>query len=158
MTPAARRLFFLYAHPCTEVLVSMRKHTRKQMLGIRKAALRKDYSTSAFFFPTASREIAKLAGNKKVDARLVRRYFLEEHDRIVRERGADWRVCVVWPAKVIATNGSNARVRTPLGEKNVNIDFCPCKKGDLVTVHYNHACEQITSREFERLNKRKLVK
>lgn len=152
MRLSARRLFFLYAHPCGEVLIRKKRMARSQLLSIRRSLLRHEIPReSPSLFSTAMGQLTLTAARLRrpsIDSSAVRHYFWHGHDRLVGKNA----LCRILPARVIKANGRKALVSTPAGLRNVNIPFTgKVKPGDTLTVHYNYACERIPQNDFRRL-------
>ena len=152
MRISAPCLFFLYAHPCGEVLVRKGKMTGAQLDSIRRSLLhRKLPRQPPALFRTAMKQLQLTAAamrHKSIGSAVIRQYFWHGHDRLA---GNDCR-CRIMPAKVVEAAGGCAAVSTPAGVRNVNILLAgKVKPGDLLTVHYDYACEKISRQDFARL-------
>jgi len=146
------RLFFLYAHPCGEVLVAKGRIKASQLAAVRKALLKGGTpKQSPLLFEKAVERLGITASQIRLplmDEESIRKHFWFDHDDVVEDRAN----CRILPAKVLKVDSSNALASTPLGLRNVNISFAgKVRPGDLLTVHYNYACEKIGKDDFERL-------
>ncbi len=149
---SARRLFFLYAHPCGEVLIRKKRMARSQLLSIRRSLLKHELPHQPpLLFSTAMGQLALTASqlhHSSIDSAVIRQYFWHGHDKLVGKNA----LCRILPARIIKANGRRALVSTPAGLRNVNIPFIgKVKPGDTVTVHYSYACEKIPPADFRRL-------
>ncbi|MCX6814529.1 MAG: hypothetical protein NTY20_02695 [Candidatus Aenigmarchaeota archaeon] len=161
-----KELFLRYAIPCGEVLVKRGSLDPKLLKKAERIVT--DGKTAnidpAKMFPTAAKMctlIAHRMGKKEIDAEVIRRYFLFEHEKAVR-----WRMkiypdiipekCIVYPARVLRS-GELLLVNTPTGKKILDTRFAPeVKRGDWVSTHYSYAPEKISSETAKRmLRKRK---
>jgi len=150
--PAAKKLFFLYAHPCGDVLVAKGKMKASKLAEVRRTLQRGGIPKEppSIFEKGVERLAITAARIRKpvFDAKTMRQYFWFDHDDTV-EDGLN---CRILPAKVLKVVGANALVSTPLGLRNVNISMLgKARKGDLMTVHYDYACERISQKDFEQL-------
>ena len=145
MKLADNALFLKYAVPCGSVLVARGTITQQQL----------DNPTPGMFkvglFMCG--QVAKRLGKKAIDKEAIRQYFWHDHDRHLAEhrrlnKDVDPALCTVYPGEYLG----NGVARLPIGRRKVNISRTPkLKKGDYATVHYHHACEEITKKEFEYL-------
>ena len=159
-------LFLRYAIPCGEVLV--RRGSLDPRLLKKAERIVTDGKTANInpgeMFPTAAKMCTLIAlrmRKKAIDAEVIRRYFLFEHEKAVR-----WRMkiypdvvpekCIVFPARVLRS-GELLLVNTPAGKKILDMRFVPeVKRGDWVSTHYSYASEKIPSETAKRmLRKRK---
>lgn len=156
-----RRLFFSYAHPCGDVLVKRGSMERSSLEGIR-SSLRNGEPVGANprLFKVAYALLSMLAsekGKKAIDDEVIHEYYLRRHDEHVMSEAKIKEdiipeMCRVFPGRIIEAHGKAARVETPVGERNINIEFVPnVHAGDFVTVHYSYACERIGEGEFKKL-------
>jgi len=155
-----KKLFFLYAHPCGDVLVQRGSMGRKVLERIRKSLKEGRVVESPEVFKVAYKLQCMLAeemGKKEIDEEVIREYYWRKHDEHVMEESKEKNDviperCIIFPAKVVEKEGEEAVVETPVGKRNVNIEFVPnvCV-GDFLTVHYSYACEKIDESEFKKL-------
>ncbi len=146
------RLFFLYAHPCGEVLVAKGRIKPAQLASVRKSLLNGGVPReSPLLFEKAVERLGITASRLSLplmDESSIRRHFWFDHDDVVEDRAN----CRILPAKALKIDGSNALVSTPLGLRNVNISMVDkVKPGDLLAIHYQYACEKIGKDDFDRL-------
>jgi len=162
-----KELFLRYAIPCGEVLVKRGSLDPKLLKKAERIVT--DGKTANIkpeeMFPTAAKMCTLLAhkmGKKAIDAEVIRRYFLFEHEKAVR-----WRMkiypdvipekCIVYPARVLRS-GELLLVNTPGGKKILDTRFAPeVKRGDWVSTHYSYASEKISSETAKRMLKRKKI-
>jgi hydrogenase maturation factor len=163
-----KELFLRYAIPCGEVLVNrgsldarLLKKAEKIVTDGKAANINPEK-----MFPTAAKMctlIARKMGKKEVDAQVIRRYFLFEHEKAVR-----WRMriypdvapekCIVFPARVLRS-GELLLVNTPSGKKILDTRFAPeVKRGDWVATHYSYASEKIPSETAKRMMRKRLIR
>jgi hydrogenase maturation factor len=158
---ANKRLFFLYAHPCGDVLVkrgSMSKETLERIRERLKSG--KKIDTDPKLFKVAYALLSMLAnerGKRAIDDEILHEYYWRKHDEHVMSEAKIKddvipEMCRVFPARVIEVKGRNARVETPVGGRSINIEFVPnVHADDFVTVHYSYACEKIGEGKFKKL-------
>lgn len=162
-----RELFLRYAIPCGEVLVK-RGEVREELLKRLNDSVK---NKEEFKYPiedvfkVASRMctiIAKQMGRNEIDADVIRRYFLIEHENAIR-----WRMqvrpelkvedCLVYPGRVLKLGDENIMVRTPLGERLFRNDFAhDIRPRDWVSVHYDYVSEKINESYARRMRGPKL--
>jgi len=157
---SAPRLFFAYAHPCGDVLVN-RGTMQSKELELLRSQLRagKKVTADPIVFRKGFTRFMRYAKarRKRMTGRLVSEYFLTRHNRVVKQVAKSAKDvkparCFISPGKITRLDGKKARVSTPFGSRNIIIGFVPkLKLGDLVSVHYNYACERIPKKDFERL-------
>jgi hypothetical protein len=149
-----KELFLRYAIPCGEVLVR-RGEVRGELLNRLNEAVKNrtelDYPPEEVF-KVATRMctiIAKQMGKKEIDAEVIRRYFLVEHENAIRWRQQvrpelKLEECLVYPGRVLRIGDGNVLVKTPLGERLFRNDFAEgIKVNDLVSVHYDYIAEKL---------------
>lgn len=162
-----RELFLRYAIPCGQVLVK-RGEVREDLLKRLNDSVKNKGDTECQIedvFKVASRMctiIAKQMGRSEIDAPVIRRYFLAEHENAIR-----WRMqvrpelkmedCLVYPGRVLKLGNENVMVKTPLGERMFRNDFAQdLKPRDWVSVHYDYVSEKISESHASMMRKRKL--
>jgi len=154
------KLFFLYAHPCGDVLVRRGKVRKEELAELRNMLRCGSVSKlNPLIFSKAITQLEEYAKRKrgKITRKLVHEYFTTQHNAYVLEvakkrRDVKPERCFISPAVVIGISGKNARVLTPFGYRNIINEFVPnLKIGDLVSTHYNYACEKISFDGFKRL-------
>jgi hydrogenase maturation factor len=156
-----KELFLRYAIPCGQVLVKRGSLDPRLLKKAEKIVT--DGKTANInpgeMFPTAAKMCTLLAhkmGKKVIDAVVIRRYFLFEHEKAVR-----WRMriypdvvsekCIVFPARVLHS-GELMLVNTPSGKKILDTRFAPeARRGDWVSMHYSYASEKITPDTAKRM-------
>lgn len=164
---ADKELFLRYAIPCGEVLV--KRGTLDPRLLKKAERIVTEGKTANIdpgkMFPVAAKMCTLIAlrmGKKAIDAEVIRRYFLFEHEKAVR-----WRMklypdiipekCIVFPARVLRS-GELLLVNTPSGKKILDTRFAPeVKRGDWVSTHYSYASEKIPSETARRMLHRKKI-
>jgi hydrogenase maturation factor len=156
-----KELFLKYAFPCGQVLVnrgniSQEFHDEIKRAIVGNKEIKEDYIKPfkvALFFLT---EIAKKQGKTAIDKEIIRDYYFERHDDVVK-----WRAevkpdvivdsCRVKPGKILSIE-KNTLVETPLGNLEIKLDFIPdANVGDFITIHYEYGCEIITEKLFKKL-------
>jgi hydrogenase maturation factor len=161
-----KELFLRYAIPCGQVLVNRGSLDPKLLKKAERIVT--DGKTANIdpgkMFPTAAKMCTLIAlkmGKKAIDAEVIRRYFLFEHEKAVR-----WRMkiypdvapekCIVFPARVLRS-GELLLVNTPSGKRILDTRFAPeVKRSDWVATHYSYASEKISGETAKRmLRKRK---
>ena len=156
-----KRLFLKYAFPCGKVLVNRGNISQKFLDEIKEnivknRRLKEDYLKPfkvALFFMA---DIAKKQGKTIIDEEIIRKYYFENHDEVVKWR-ADMKPdivvnsCRIKPGKILNIN-KDATVDTPIGILEVKLNFIPSAKiGDFITVHYEYGCEIISEKLAKRL-------
>jgi len=156
-----KKLFFLYAHPCAEVIVARGAMKQEELDSIRHSLLLgKTPDAPPIAFRVAYRLLEFIAKKKNkdcIDEEVMHDYFWHSHDEFVLEECkhrpdvcAD--KCIVYPAEIKKVDGNEAEALTPIGVRKVNISFTPkVKQGDFVTIHYDYACEKIPEKTFKEL-------
>jgi hydrogenase maturation factor len=157
-----RELFLRYAVPCGEVLVK-RGEVRSELLGRLNGSVRHrqdiDYPIEGVF-KVASRMctiIAKQMGKSEIDAEVIRRYFLVEHEQAIRWRQQvrpELRLeeCLVYPGRVLRIADEGILVKTPLGERMFRADFAEgLRVRDWVSVHYDYVAERLKESHANRM-------
>lgn len=149
---SALRLFFLYAHPCGDVLVAKGKLPASKLASMRRTLAKggtPDEPPS--LFEKAVERLgftAARTGGARMDEDTIRKFFWFDHDDMVEDES----LCRILPAKVLKVDGMNALVSTPAGRRNVNVSMLgKAAAGDLLAIHYNYACEKISRKDFGRL-------
>jgi hydrogenase maturation factor len=98
-------------------------------------------------------------GKNEIDAEVIRRYFLIEHENAIRWRKQvkpelKLEECVVYPGRVMKIGNENVLVRTPLGERMFRKDFAESIKAkDWVSVHYDYISEKINEGYANRMRR-----
>jgi len=160
-----KELFLRYAIPCGEVLV--RRGSLDPRLLKKAERIVTDGKTAnidpARMFPVAAKMCTLIAlrmGKKAIDAEVIRRYFLFEHEKAVRWRAKIYpdvipEKCIVFPARVLRS-GELLLVNTPAGKRILDARFAPeVRRGDWVSTHYSYASEKIPSGTARRMMKKK---
>ncbi len=162
-----RELFLRYAIPCGEFLVK-RGEVKQELLSKLNDVVRNGQETDIPIektFKVASRMctiLAKQMGKKEIDADVIRRYFLVEHENAIRWRKQirpelKLEECLVYPGRVLKLGNESVLVKTPLGERLFRDDFANgIKANDWVSVHYDYIAEKISPdhvRMMRRLNR-----
>lgn len=149
-----RELFLRYAVPCGGVLVR-RGELRESLLDNFRHSVRDKQEIKEPIedvFKVASRMctiLAKQMGKTEIDAGVIRKYFLSEHEKAIewrRQVKPDINVkdCIVRPGRVLRIDPDGVMVRTKLGEKLFRNDFAgDVKVNDWVSVHYDYISEKI---------------
>lgn len=161
MEVANKRLFFLYAHPCGDVLVRrgrMKEETLRRIREKLRGGGEVDEDPRLFRVAYAFLKIiASEKGKGEIDEEVIHEYYWRKHDGYVMEQAKEREdivenLCRVFPGRVVEVNGGEAVVELPVGRRKVNIEFLPnLHLGDFVTVHYSYACERIDGRTFRKL-------
>ncbi len=148
-----RRLFFCYALPCAQTLVSRGQLKQEELDKIiedfSNGKLPKKGFENNFKVAMAMLKIlAQKLGKKEIDDEVIRQYYLVEHDRVVDQRyeevgDFDPIACKIRVGEVLAIDGKKAKVKTEFGIKDYRTDFVKrLKVGDKVVVHYNFIVEK----------------
>lgn len=159
---SAPKTFFLYAHACGDVLVKRGTITKKQLEGIRrklcnegKAKLNPLIFKKGF---TRLKDYAKKKG-KRLNDEVASRYFLTQHNKSVMTvirtaEDVNPKKCFISPGMMVSVDARRGTgvAFTPFGRRKVIIRFAPkLNAGDLVSLHYDYACEKISRGDFKRL-------
>jgi len=162
-----RELFLRYAVPCGEVLVKrgeVGEDLLKQLNNSVKNREEINYPVEDVF-KVASRMctiIAKKMGKNEIDAEVIRRYFLIEHESAIRWRQQirpelKLEECLVHPGRVLKLGDENVLVKTPLGERMFRNDFAQnLRPKDWVSVHYDYVAEKISENHVNRMKRTRL--
>lgn len=160
-----KELFLRYAIPCGEVLVS-RGELREELLKKLNDSVKRKGGIEIPIenvFKIATRMctiLAKQMNKKEIDAEVIRRYFLIEHEKAIKWRKQvrpELKVkdCLVYPGRVLRIDPDKILVKTPLGEKLFRNDFAEgLRKKDRVSVHYDYVSEKIKSDHVNKMLKR----
>lgn len=136
-----RRLFFLYAHPCGDVLVKEGRLKAEQLVEVRRSLLDGRDGGEPSLFRAALRKLEETAremGKDRIDSEVIREYFLRKHNEDVD------RECRVLIGCVESVMGDTALIRIGDETRKVNIEFVgKVKEGDVLSVHYDYACEKL---------------
>ncbi|MDD5317974.1 MAG: hypothetical protein PHF51_04580 [Candidatus ainarchaeum sp.] len=158
----APRLFFLYAHPCGDVLAKRGTIGKKDLASLRaRLASGKPFNANPRMFEKAFGRLSAYAKRRgrRVSAALVREYFLSEHNRVVKKIAKSAKDvipgrCFVTPCRIVSVKGASALAETPHGKKKINVRFVKgLRKGDFVSAHYFTACEKIPRGALERMRR-----
>jgi len=161
-----RELFLRYAIPCGEFLVR-RGELRNEVLNRLNDSVKNGQETDIPIeetFKVASRMctiLARQMGKSEIDAEVIRRYFMVEHEKAVMWRKQvrpelKLEECLVYPGRVLKIGNDGILVRTPLGERMFRDDFAHgIKANDVVSVHYDYIAEKINSSYAGRMARRK---
>jgi hydrogenase maturation factor len=157
----SRLLFLKYALPCAATLVKRGKVSAKLVKdSISDVSNGKIKGHPEVMFETANEmceTIAKRQSKKSIDEKVIRRYFLWEHDEAINRRfkrfkDFDPMACRVFPGRIANIKGSKAEVNTVIGKIKYRVDFIQKPvRGDYVVVHRNFAVERISKLEFNKL-------
>ena len=161
-----KELFLRYAIPCGEVLVKRGelRHDLLRELNDSVANGQEIDMPVGNIFKVASRMctiLAKRMGKTEIDAEVIRRYFLLEHEKAIV-----WRKKVrpdisvkdglVYPGKVLKIDFDKALVKTPLGEAMLRNDFTPgLRPGDQVSTHYDRVSEKLKREHMDSMLKQR---
>ncbi len=160
-----KELFLRYAIPCGGVLVR-RGELREELLRRLNRWVRDGEETDlpvGNIFKVATRMctiLAKRLGKNEIDAEVIRRYFLIEHEKALRWRkeikpDLNVKECLVYPGRILKVSYDKILVKTPLGEKFFRKDFVGnLKRNDWVSVHYDYVAEKIKTSYVNRMLKR----
>jgi len=162
----SKKYFLKYAMPCLAERIRKGEITQKKFeklcddlvkdKEIPDEDLYKLFPVAMNFIPDSAKKKNKFDGRVAIiDKDVVRQYFWYDHDDIVKKRMNPGRekYCFVLPAIIKEVNGKIGIVQTPLDKREVSLSFIGAEnmKNKKVTVHYYHACEKISDKEFEGL-------
>jgi hydrogenase maturation factor len=156
----APRNFFLYAHPCGDVLVRRGTVRAGTLRRLRASVARGEFSgLDPWMFAAAIARVREFASRRRrrLDAGEVTRYFLYEHNALVRETAKEKsdvvpEMCFITPAVVLRPGAGSCAALTPAGAKTINTRYCEkLEAGDFISTHYGFACEKISARALAAL-------
>ena len=151
-----KELFLKYAIPCGEVLVK-RGDIKEELLRELNEKVSHGQEVDVpieNIFKVASRMctiIARQMGKREIDAEVIRRYFMVEHEKAIRWRkqiypDINLRDCIVYPGRVLSIDSDRALVKTPLGKSLLRSELSgKLKPGDIVSTHYDYISEKVSS-------------
>jgi len=157
-------LFLKYALPCINIHVKRGQTTGKIAEELINSLLKNKpipYNLKDIF-PlgyTACALIAKKHNKDVIDENVIRDYFWNEHESVIKEsyeQFGDFKPqdCMVLPAKILAISSKGIKVVTPYGEKVVKNTYkLELNKGDFVVVHFDCIVEKIEKRVFETMDR-----
>lgn len=160
-----KELFLRYAIPCGEVLVRRGELKEELLRKLNDSVKNKQEIETPIedVFKVAARMctiLAKQMGKSGIDAEVIRRYFLIEHEKAIKWRKQvrpDLKIseCLVYPGRVLRIDPDKILVKTPLGEKLFRNDFAEgLRKRDRVSVHYDYVSEKIKADHVNKMLKR----
>lgn len=150
-----RRLFFCYALPCAQTFVKRNQLKQEELDKIIQDFSKGKLPKKGFenIFKVAMSMLQLLAmklGKNVIDEKVMRQYYLLEHDKVVERRyeelgDFDPIACKVRIGEVLALDDEKAKVKTEFGIKEYRTDFVEgLKVGDRVIVHYDFVVEKFT--------------
>lgn len=157
-----RELFLRYAVPCGQVLVK-RGDLREEVLDHLSESVSQGRRIDVpveNIFKVASRMctiIAKRMGKDSIDAEVIRKYFLREHDKAIEWRrrikpDINVRDCSVKAGKIKRIADGSAVVKTKMGELVCKTDFDrKLRESDWVSVHYDYIGEKLKRHYLNRM-------
>ncbi len=147
-------LFLKYAIPCGSAMVK-RGDLSQQLLDEMTDAVSREKTSPRFIAPFKTalafcRAIARKKGKQAIDSEVIRSYFLERHNELlpsIAKPDVDLSLCRVRKGRVLKA-GDDLLVLTELGEERASSFFAPsASEGDVVSLHYRHACEVLERSE-----------
>lgn len=148
-----RELFIRYAIPCAGTLVQRGSTTQEVVDDLinRISESRELPENIENMFKVALAMctlLAKKENKDEIDADIIRKYFLVEHDEIIEKRykemgDFDPEKCRTYPGQVIEMKEKTVILKTPKEEKEYkNILIPNLKTGDLVITHWGFVAEK----------------
>lgn len=145
------QFFARYSYPCSVVLLEREEideKTQEKLKNIYEPD--KELLEKVFWRALVPLEkLAKKMNSDIFDINVQKKYWYETHNELLSKqckgfehiKGKQLELCKIYPAEIINTKGV---VKYLNGERKVKLDFIEKpKKGNLVTIHYNYACEKI---------------
>ncbi len=159
-----RLLFLRYALPCASTLVKRGNVTKEYIDGlvdqVSKGMVPKGNAESIFKVANVMCDrLAAEMSKSSTDAEVIRRYFLFEHTKVVKDRFELMRDfnptdCKTYAGRVSKIDGNRALVDTVLGQKSYRTNFVEnLKENESVVVHYDYVIERISEEVAEKKNK-----
>jgi len=152
------RYFLMYAYPCSFVLVDLGKITEAKRKELEKKLLKNEPISKQELekiFASAFRrlkQIAKETERDYWDFSVLRKYWLEEHNRFIDSGDGEYgratssfrELCKVHKAEVLTKEENILTVQYDHTKRKVFATLVPeTKKGDKITVHLAFAIERI---------------
>ncbi|MFH7904347.1 MAG: hypothetical protein QXQ58_01365 [Candidatus Aenigmatarchaeota archaeon] len=152
-----RKLFFCYALPCAQTFVKRGKISQEDLDRIIKNFSRGKMPKKGFesIFLVANnmlKIIAMKMGKDKIDMKVIRQYYLVDHDKVVDKRyeevgDFDPIACKIRVGEVLSIKDNKAIIKTEFGIKEYKTDFVKkLRVGDRVIVHYDFIVEKFTKK------------
>ncbi|MEM5803509.1 MAG: hypothetical protein QW350_02095 [Candidatus Aenigmatarchaeota archaeon] len=152
-----RKLFFCYALPCAQTFVKRGKISQEDLDKIIKNFSRGKMPKKGFesIFLVANnmlKIIAMKMGKDKIDMKVIRQYYLVDHDKVVDKRyeevgDFDPIACKIRVGEVLSIKDNKAIIKTEFGIKEYKTDFVKkLRVGDRVIVHYDFIVEKFTKK------------
>lgn len=149
--------FWKYAYPCS--LELLRRGEIDNETFKRLEAGPDEYLLKKVFWRAMKplRKIAERMNLKPFDIDVQKRYWYEEHNLLLKKKyrgfehvvGEQLELCRIYPAKIVKV-GKIGLVEYQNGERKVDLRFVENPEiGDLVTIHYQFACEKIDKKTAE---------
>jgi hypothetical protein len=152
--------FLKYAFPCAFISLQRGKIDKKTYQKLEKGAVKGEelsFKELKKYFPAAFARIENLKsrkGYKKWDIDLIRDYFWNEHNVLIRQKKEDYKyapkslcdLCKVFKGRVVmADSADHAVVKLENGKKRAVMTKLTGKLsvGDKVMVHYGYAVERM---------------
>lgn len=139
-----RLLFLKYALPCAGTLVKRGKVSQEYVDSLIKQVSNNKVPKEDVekIFKVAFAMCSKIAAEMKkdsIDSEVIRRYFIDEHSKVVDERFelmGDFNPedCKTYTGKVLEVDGDSALIKTSLGKKKYKTIFAKdIKKGTMLS-------------------------
>lgn len=155
-----RLLFLRYALPCAATLVKRGNVTKEYIdeLVDQVSQNKPPKENAEQLFKVANAmcdNVAERMHKQSTDAKVIRRYFLFEHSKVVDDRFALMKDfspvdCRTYAGKVIRVTEDSATVETVLGKKEYRNPFVEdAEVGDDVVVHFDFIVERLAKEVAE---------
>lgn len=143
--------------PCAQTFVKRRKISQEDLDIIIKNFSRGKMPKKGFesIFLVANnmlKIIAMKMGKDKIDMKVIRQYYLVDHDKVVDKRyeevgDFDPIACKIRVGEVLSIKDNKAIIKTEFGIKEYKTDFVKkLRVGDRVIVHYDFIVEKFTKK------------
>ncbi|MEM5807407.1 MAG: hypothetical protein QW474_03425 [Candidatus Aenigmatarchaeota archaeon] len=163
-----RKLFFCYALPCAQNFVKRGKINQEELDKIIKnfsmgRMPKKGFESIFLVANNMLKVVAMKMGKDKIDTKVIRQYYLVDHDKVVDKRyeevgDFDPIACKIRVGEVLTIKNKKATIRTEFGIKEYRTDFVKkLKVGDKVIVHYDFVVEKFTKKIEKDLIKMKPI-
>ena len=156
-----RLLFFRYALPCAGTLVRRGKVSQErvdELIGeVSRNKIPEQHSEDMFKVANAMCSVIAMRAEKRaVDSKVIRDYFLLEHEKVVQDRFEQMRdfnptECRTYLGEVTKIGSGFASIRTRLGVRKYRTDFARnLKVKDKVIVHWDFIVERAPDAYLEK--------
>lgn len=153
-------LFLKYALPCLEAKVMRKELSKEEFAGWIARFLTEGLTAENIetLFPVAVEELSKMQKNSLTEEN-IRQYFWRDHDEVVERRLPKkmWDICKIQPAVILKRGHDALLVAYSKGMKTVSPKLLGKGNKTLITIHYSHACEYISEKDFAGLWEKRMA-